>query len=78
MGASSGFATMATFCGVPYVITHIDPDFAVWAGVKAGVERYPFARAHQHLVWEKEDAPLLLGYFESIYTDLKAERAGAP
>ncbi len=77
MGASSGFATMATFCGVPYVITHIDPDFAVWAGVKAGVERYPFARAHQHLVWEKEDASLLLGYFESIYADLKAERAGA-
>ena len=67
LGASSGFATMATFTDVPYVITDIEEQFAAWAGVTAGAERYPFARAHQQLVWEKESAALLLGYFESIY-----------
>jgi hypothetical protein len=67
MGASSGFATMATFTDVPYVITDIEKYFAVWAGVTPGAERYPFGRDHQYLVWEKETAPLLLGYFESIY-----------
>lgn len=67
MGASSGFATMATFSDVPYVITDIEQYFAAWAGVPSGAERYPFAHTHQHLVWEKENAGLLLGYFDSIY-----------
>ena len=67
MGTSSGFATMATFSGVPYVITHIEPFFAGYAGVAPGAPRYPFAGPHQHLVWRREDARLLLHYFERVY-----------
>jgi len=77
MGASSGFATMATFTDVPYVITDIEGYFAAWAGVEPGAESYPFAHARQHLVWEKETAALLLGYFESIYSGSRARAAGA-
>lgn len=67
MGTSSGFATMATFSGVPYVITHIEPFFARYAGVAPGAARYPFAVADQHLVWRREDARLLLHYFQRVY-----------
>jgi hypothetical protein len=66
MGSSSGFATMATFTDVPYVITNIEHFFAAWAGVPPNVPRYPFAHANQHLVWQQEDAALLLDYFESV------------
>jgi hypothetical protein len=72
MGASSGFATMATFAEVPYVITDMERSFAAWAGVEPGAEHDPFGQASQYRVWEKESAPLLLGYFEAIY------RASAP
>jgi hypothetical protein len=67
MGTSSGFATMATFTGIPYVITHIEPFFASYAEVVPNAERYPFARANQYLVWQREDARLLLHYFERVY-----------
>jgi hypothetical protein len=67
MGTSSGFATMATFSGVPYVITHIEPFFARYAGIAPNAARYPFAAAGQHLVWHKEDARLLLHYFQRVY-----------
>jgi hypothetical protein len=76
MGASSGFATMATFTDIPYVITDIEQAFAAWAGVKAGAERYPFAHAQQHLMWEKESAGLLLGCLESIYEASSSTQAG--
>ena len=66
MGTSSGFATMATFTDVPYVITNIEPHFAFWADVEPKAPHYPFARAHQHLIWKREDAALLLDYFESV------------
>jgi hypothetical protein len=58
---------MATFSGVPYVITHIEPFFARYAGVAPGAARYPFAVADQHLVWRREDARLLLHYFQRVY-----------
>jgi hypothetical protein len=67
MGTSSGFATMATFSGVPYVITSIEAFFARYAGVEANARRYPFAGAHQYLVWQQEDARLLLQYFQRVY-----------
>jgi ADP-heptose:LPS heptosyltransferase len=73
MGASSGFATMATFTNVPYVITDIEAYFAAWAGVKLGAEHYPFAQAHQYLVWEKENAALLLGYFDAVHHAHRSE-----
>lgn len=67
MGTSSGFATMATFSSVPYVITHIEPFFAKHAGVEANAEHYPFGGASQYLVWQREDARLLLDYFRRVY-----------
>lgn len=67
MGTSSGFATMATFCGVPYVITSIEHFFARYAEVEPHADRYPFAKPGQHLVWRREDAALLLDYFERMY-----------
>jgi hypothetical protein len=67
MGTSSGFSTMATFTDVPYIITNIEPYFAGWAGVEAGAARYPFALEDQHLVWKKEDAGLLLEYFQAVH-----------
>jgi hypothetical protein len=67
MGTSSGFATMATFTDVPYVIVDIEPSFAPWGGIEAGVPRYPFAHPNQHLIWKKEDTALLLEYFEAVY-----------
>ena len=67
MGTSSGFATMATFSGVPYVITNIEPFFARYAGVEPNAAHYPFAGDHQYLVWQREDARLLLHYFQRVY-----------
>jgi hypothetical protein len=67
MGTSSGFSTMATFTDVPYVITNFEHLFAPLAGVEVNAPRYPFAHEHQRLVWMKEDAALLMNYFESVY-----------
>jgi hypothetical protein len=75
MGTSSGFATMATFASVPYVITNIEPLFALWAGVKAGAPRYPFAMPNQHLVWKQEDREQLHTYFKSVYDAVSAPLA---
>ncbi len=78
MGTSSGFATMATFTNVPYVITNIEHYFASWAGVEAGASRYPFGLPNQHLVWRKEDASLLLEYFTSVYEGRSSQAEQAP
>ena len=67
MGTSSGFATMATFTRVPYVITNIEHLFAHWAGVEVHAPRYPFGLAHQHLTWTAEDAATLMTYFDAVY-----------
>jgi len=67
MGTSSGFATMATFTDVPYVITQVEHVFASYAGIPADAPRYPFGTEDQHLVWRREDAQLLLDYFETVY-----------
>ncbi len=67
MGTSSGFATMATFTDVPYVITNIEHHFSHHAGVDVNVPNYPFGSKHQHLVWQPENADLLMHYFETVY-----------
>ena len=70
MGTSSGFATMATFCGAPYVITNIEQAFAPYAGIPANAPRYPFATELQHLDWRREDARMLMEHLESMYRRL--------
>ncbi len=75
LGNSSGFATMATFTRIPYVITHIEQYFAGYAGIGLNAQRYPFASQDQYLVWQREDAPLLLAYFELIYSRCRERNA---
>jgi hypothetical protein len=75
LGTSSGFATMATFSHVPYVITGIEEMFAPYGGVAVGAMRYPFAREHQTLVWRQEDAGLLRHHFEQVYGARSRRRA---
>jgi hypothetical protein len=65
MGTSSGFATMATFAGVPYVITKIEPMFAAPAGVPVGARHYRFAAENQVLYWETETREVLRELFEA-------------
>lgn len=67
MGASSGFATMATFSDVPYVITNMEHVFTSYAGIEVHAQHYPFASPHQQLVWQCEDAVLLMEYLEAAY-----------
>jgi hypothetical protein len=67
MGTSSGFTTMVTFTDVPYVITHIEHHFASFAGVEVNAPHYRFGSEHQHLVWQPENAELLMRYFETVY-----------
>jgi hypothetical protein len=74
MGTSSGFATMATFCGVPYVITKIQHMFAKYAGVGVGDRHYKFAHDNQILYWETETRDVLLDFFEEVRGRLGKER----
>lgn len=63
MGTSSGFATMATFTDIPYLICNVENYFAGAAEVKVG-DPYPFAIEGQTLLWHEEDADLLFAYLE--------------
>jgi len=74
MGTSSGFATMATFSGLPSLITNFEAFFAPYAGIPVGARRYPFASPYQLLMWQREDARLLLEYFETVYDSLAGRR----
>lgn len=78
MGTSSGFATMATFTEVPYVITHIEHIFAGYAGIPVDSPHYPFASSRrQHLIWRREDAALLMDYLERELARAPAKAAAA-
>jgi hypothetical protein len=74
MGTSSGFGTMATFCGVPYVITNIEHLFASYAGIEVGARHYPFAGEHQLLYWQTETRELLLQRYEELRPRLDRRR----
>lgn len=67
LGTSSGFATMATFSDIPYLICDIEHFFAPFSGVNAYDESYPFADPGQVLLWEKEAPDLLLAHLERVY-----------
>lgn len=59
LGSSSGFAAMANFTEVPYFITKMGKSPCEAYEIPIGTRRLPFARAHQHLVYEEESAELL-------------------
>lgn len=67
MGTSSGFATMATFTDIPYLITNVEPLFAAFAHIAVDAPRFPFAAKNQSLLWHAEDSKILLSHFETVY-----------
>jgi hypothetical protein len=67
MGSSSGFATMATFCNKPYLITNIEHLFSPYIGIPVGARCYPFGNENQILYWEKETQDVLLKFFEELH-----------
>ena len=71
MGTSSGFAAMATFSQIPYIITNYEHAVAPFVGLEVGEERYPFARDLQILSWQRETDELLIEKFKEMYFALK-------
>lgn len=67
IGTSSGFATMATFSDLPYLICDVEHFFAPFAGIEVGAHGYPFAREDQFLLWEKEEPDLLFAHLERVF-----------
>lgn len=76
LGSSSGFATMATFSEMPYLISNIEHFFAPYAGVEVG-ENYPFAKQNQALHWQHDDSESLINYLEKIYNERQGVRETA-
>lgn len=71
MGSSSGFATMATFCNKPYLITNIQHLFSRYIDIPVGTRHYPFGNENQILYWEKENQDVLLEFFEELHGRLR-------
>jgi len=67
MGTSSGFAVMATFANIPYVITNIQHLFAQYADVGVGDRHYKFGNENQILYWDTETQDVLLDFFEEVH-----------
>lgn len=76
MGSSSGFASMATFCDKPYIITNIQHLFSFYIDIPVGARHYPFGNENQILHWEKENQDVLLALFEELHGRVR-ERATA-
>ncbi len=70
MGSSSGFSAAATFSSVPYVITHVDPNFAPYFAISVG-SNHPFATQLQTLSWVPETTESLLSLFEEKFRALR-------
>jgi hypothetical protein len=77
MGSSSGFATYATFTGIPYAVVNVEPRFAEHAGIEVGGRHYPFARPNQILAWGRETTDQLLALFEELTAGPAAGGSGA-
>lgn len=73
MGSSSGYATMATFCGIPYVIFHIEEKFCPSIEIPVGEEHFLFARPDQRLYWEKEDSVTLERLYKQVRTSIVSQ-----
>jgi hypothetical protein len=73
MGSSSGFATMATFCNKPYLITNIQHLFSQYIDVPVGGRRYPFGNENQVLYWEPETQDVLLDSFEELHARVRGK-----
>ena len=67
MGTSSGFATFATFVGIPYAILNVEHNFAPHAEVQLHDRHYPFARTDQVLTWQCETTEELISLFNELH-----------
>jgi hypothetical protein len=67
MGASSGFATFATFTDIPYAILNVERFFAAPAELTVGARRYPFAGERQIITWHPETTEELLTLFADLH-----------
>ena len=67
MGTSSGFAVMATFSNLPYVITKVEPLFARYIDVPVGARHHVFGDENQVLSWETETRDTLFEQFAEVY-----------
>jgi len=76
MGSSSGFATMATFCNKPYLITNIQHLFSRYAGIPVGARHYPFGNENQILYWERENRDVLMAFYDEIHDRVRG-RSGS-
>jgi hypothetical protein len=75
MGTSSGFATFATFAGVPYATINVEQGFANHAEIQPNDRHYPFARPNQILTWRRETTEELLSLFNELYSGAAADGA---
>jgi hypothetical protein len=75
MGSCSGFATMATFCNKPYLVTNIQHLFSPYIDVPVGGRHYPFGNENQVLYWERETRDVLLDVFEELHPRLREKLA---
>jgi len=70
-GSSSGFAQIATFSTVPYIITNMQPRAVNDALIPFGSPRYPFALDNQYLFWEREKTDQLINQFERVLKSIR-------
>lgn len=70
MGTNSGFANVATFGGVPHVITSIEPAHARHAEIEIGATKHPFNDDRQRLYWGEETPDNLWAWYKEIWCSL--------
>jgi hypothetical protein len=73
MGSSSGFAAMANFTDIPYVITKMNDKACSNYGIKTGVSRLPFAGENQTLNYEEESLLMLQAQLRKLYHPSKGK-----
>ena len=65
IGTSSGFAALANFSSIPYFITRMNPESCNAYAITQGESRLPFAKENQQLIYEEENAQMLMKLLEA-------------
>lgn len=71
LGSSSGFAQIASFSTIPYIITNMQPSGAIAADIPYESPRYPFALENQYLLWGREKTDQLISKFEMVLKSIR-------
>lgn len=75
LGSSSGFAAMANFSKIPYVITRMNPKAYDYYAIQPGQSCLPFATRDQFLSNDPEDVSHLVNHLTRQYKTWKASQA---